>query len=55
MARRQALIAKTVKKPRVSYSEAYLINRKYMGEEPEFLGAMTEGEVAVACNWYNCM
>jgi hypothetical protein len=55
MARRQALIAKTVKKPRVSMSEAYLINRKYMGDEPEFLGAMTEGEVATACNWYNCM
>jgi len=55
MARRQALIAKTVKKPRVSHSEAYLINRKYMGDEPEFLGAMTEGEVAQACNWYNCM
>ena len=55
MARRQALIAKTVKKPRVSYSEAYLINRKYMGDEPEFLGALTEGEMAIAYNWYNAM
>ena len=55
MAKRASLIAKTVKKPRVSHSEAYLINRKYMGDELEFLGAMTEGEVAKACNWYNCM
>lgn len=55
MARRQAIIAKTVKKPRVSYSEGYLINRKYMGDEPEFLGAMTEGEYGLALNWYNTM
>ena len=55
MARRQAIIAKKVKKPRVSYSEGYLINRKYMGDEPEFLGALTEGEMAIAYNWYNAM
>jgi hypothetical protein len=55
MARRPAMIAKKVKKPRTSRSEAYLINRKYMGDEPEFLGAMTEGEMAIAYNWYNAM
>lgn len=55
MARRAALIAKKVKKPRVSHSEAYLINRKYMGDEPEFLGAMTDGEYGLALNWYNTM
>jgi len=55
MARRASLIAKKVKKPRTSRSEAYLINRKYMGDEPEFLGAMTEGEMAIAYNWYNTM
>lgn len=55
MARRAALIAKKPKKVRVSRSESYLINRKYMGDEPEFLGAMTEGEMAIACNWYNAM
>lgn len=54
-ARRVSLIKKTVKKPRVSRSEGYLINLKYMGSEPEFLGAMTEGEMAVAYNWYNAM
>ena len=55
MARRQSLIAKTPKKIRVNRSESYLINRKYMGDEPEFLGALTEGEVAIACNWHNAM
>jgi hypothetical protein len=55
MARRAALIAKKPKVNRISRSETYLVNRKYMGDELEFLGAMTEGEVASACNWYNCM
>lgn len=55
MARRQALIAKTAKKPRVSLDAAYLVNLKYMGREPEFLGAMTSGEYSLALNWYNAM
>jgi opacity protein-like surface antigen len=55
MARRASLIAKKVKKPRTTRSESYFINRKYMGDEPEFLGAMTEGEMAMAYNWYNAM
>jgi len=55
MARRAALIAKKPKTNRISRSETYLVNRKYMGDELEFLGAMTEGEMARACNWYNCM
>lgn len=55
MARRPALINKKPKKIRVNRSESYLINRKYMGDEPEFLGAMTEGEMALAYNWYNAM
>jgi len=55
MARRASLIAKKVKKPRTTRSESYFINRKYMGDEPEFLGAMTEGEMAIAYNWYNAM
>lgn len=55
MARRASLIAKKPKTNRISRSETYLVNRKYMGDELEFLGAMTEGEVASACNWYNCM
>jgi hypothetical protein len=55
MARRPAIISKKPKKVRVNRSESYLINRKYMGDEPEFLGAMTEGEMAIAYNWYNAM
>jgi hypothetical protein len=55
MARRASLIAKKPKTNRISRSETYLVNRKYMGDELEFLGAMTESEVASACNWYNCM
>jgi hypothetical protein len=55
MARRAAMIAKKQKPIRVSRSESYLINVKYMGDEPEFLGAMTEGEMAIAYNWYNAM
>ena len=55
MARRAALIAKKQKTVRISRSESYLVNRKYMGDEPEFLGAMTGGEYGFALNWYNCM
>jgi len=55
MARRAALIAKKPKTVRISRSESYLVNRKYMGDEPEFLGAMTDGEYGLALNWYNCM
>ena len=55
MARRAALIAKKQKTVRISRSESYLVNRKYMGDEPEFLGAMTNGEYGLALNWYNCM
>jgi hypothetical protein len=55
MARRPGMIQKKVKKPRVSQNTAYLVNLKYMGAEPEFLGAMTVGEYGLALNWYNTM
>jgi hypothetical protein len=55
MARRAAMIAKKQKTVRISRGESYLVNRKYMGDEPEFLGAMTGGEYGFALNWYNCM
>ena len=55
MARRAAMIAKKQKTVRISRGESYLVNRKYMGDEPEFLGAMTSGEYGLALNWYNCM
>jgi len=55
MARRPGIIAKKVKTTRVSKNTTYLVNRKYMGDEPEFLGAMTNGEYGLALNWYNTM
>jgi hypothetical protein len=55
MARRQALIAKKITKPRVSRTEAYLINSKYLGDEPEFKGPLTSSEYGKALTWYNYM
>ena len=54
--RRPALTSRVkIKKPRVSRSESYLINVKYMGEEPEFTGLLTESQLGQALNWYNAM
>jgi hypothetical protein len=55
MARRPALIAKKTKKPRVTRNEAYLVNLKYLGDEPVFTKPLTEGEYGRALNWYNYM
>ena len=54
--RRPALTSRTkIKKPRVTRSEAYLVNLKYMGEEPEFKGLLTDSQLGKALNWYNAM
>jgi hypothetical protein len=55
MARRPALIAKRAKKPRVTRNEAYLVNLKYLGDEPVFKGPLTQEEYCQAINWYNYM
>jgi hypothetical protein len=55
MARRAPLIAKKTKKIRVSHNESYLLNVKYMGEEPVFNKPLSNLEYANAINWYNCM
>ena len=56
MARRPSLIKRTkVKKPRVTKSEAYLVNLKYMGEEPNLKGEINESQLGKALNWYNTM
>lgn len=55
MARRQALIAKRVTKPRVTRTEAYLINSKYLGDEPTFTKPLTDSEYGRALTWYNYM
>ena len=44
-----------IKKPRVSRSESYLVNVKYMGEEPELKGLITDSQLGKALNWYNAM
>ena len=45
------------KKPRVSRSEAYLVNEKYLGEEPVSKSdrELTEIELAKNLTWYNSM
>jgi hypothetical protein len=55
MARRPAIIAKRVKKTRVTRNESYLVNLKYLGDEPEFKAPLTQGEYCKALNWYNSM
>jgi len=55
-ARRPALNARAkVKKPRVTRSEAYLVNLKYMGDEPELRGQLSDSQLGKALNWYNAM
>lgn len=55
MARRAAMIAKKQKTVRISRSESYLVNRKYMGDEPEFNNETTSSQYGEALNWYNAM
>lgn len=54
MARRQ-LIARTKKKVRTTKSETYLVNQKYLGDEPFFKGEITREQYARYLNWYNTM
>lgn len=54
MARRQ-VIAKTKKKIRITKSETYLVNHKYLGDEPTFKNSFTNSDYARALNWYNSM
>lgn len=55
MARRQALIQRKTKTVRVSKSEQYLVNRKYLGDEPILKGEYTNTDYANALTWYNYM
>ena len=43
------------KAPRVSRSEAYLVNWKYMGDEPEADKIKTQVDLTLAYNWYGIM
>jgi hypothetical protein len=54
MARRPAIIPRTKKKPRSTKSEGYLVNQKYLGDEPTF-AKNVEQNISRAFNWYNAM
>lgn len=54
MARRQ-LIARTKKKPRITKSETWLVNHKYLGDEPLLKDNYTQSEYGNALTWYNYM
>jgi hypothetical protein len=43
------------KKTRVTKNEAYLVNFKYMGDEPEFKAPLSNTDYSRALNWYNAM
>lgn len=54
MARRQT-IKITKKKPRITRSEAWLVNHKYLGDEPVLTDNFTETEYGNALTWYHYM
>jgi hypothetical protein len=55
MARRQALIQRKTKTVRVTKSEQYLVNKKYLGDEPLLKGNYTNSDFSNALTWYNYM
>jgi hypothetical protein len=55
MARRQALIQKKQKAVRVTKSEQYIVNKKYLGDEPLLKEGYSSTEYANALTWYNYM
>lgn len=55
MARRPALIKRKPKALRVTKSEAYIVNKKHLGDEPIFTKPLTQLDYMNALNWYNYM
>ena len=55
MARRQALIQKRQKAVRVTKSEQYIVNKKYLGDEPLLKDGYSNSEYSNALTWYNYM
>lgn len=55
MARRPALIKRKPKVIRVTKSEAYIVNKKHLGDEPVFTKPLTRIEYIHSLNWYNYM
>ena len=54
MAKRTLIVARK-KKSRVTRSETYLVNSKYLGDEPVFTKPLDNLDFAKALNWYNTM
>ena len=55
MARRPSLIKKKQKVVRKSKSENYLVNVKYMGDEPSPRDSYNDIDIIKALNWYGIM
>lgn len=55
MARRASLIQSKQKEVRKTKTENYLINLKYLGDEPSFVGEVTSSQYGKALTWYNYM
>jgi hypothetical protein len=54
MARRPSTVKKK-KTVRIGKSEAYLVNRKYLGDEPVLVNGYTQSQYGRALSWYNYM
>jgi hypothetical protein len=55
MARRAALVKRKPKTIRITKSEAYIVNKKHLGDEPIFTKPLTKLDYMSALNWYNYM
>ena len=55
MVRRHILTKRASKTIRKTKSEQYLINKKYLGDEPEYSEPMTKLDFTNSLNWYNYM
>ena len=55
MARRPAITVKKTKKPRITKNETYLVNFKYLGDEPTLKDDYTESQYVKSLTWYNYM
>lgn len=55
MAKSLLQIGRIKKTARKTKSETYLVNRKYMGDEPVYEGNISDIELLKAFNWYNVM
>jgi hypothetical protein len=55
MARRPGLIKRKPKTIRVTKSEAYIVNKKHLGDEPIFTDKSTNSDYMNGLNWYNYM